>query len=88
MNYSYPFDISWTKQEIIDVINFFTLIERAYEKTVNQDEVLLAYRLFKQVVPAKSEEKKLCLQFERESGYSAYHVVKRAKESTNKQLKM
>ncbi len=32
MNYAYPMDETWSTQEIIDVVNFFSLIEQAYEK--------------------------------------------------------
>ncbi|MUK89578.1 hypothetical protein GMD78_14515 [Ornithinibacillus sp. L9] len=80
MNYQYPFDISWSKQEVIDVIHFFTLIERAYEKGVGREELMNAYRKFKQIVPSKSEEKQIFADFEKESGYSSYHTVKQAKD--------
>ncbi|GGA83523.1 hypothetical protein GCM10008025_28320 [Ornithinibacillus halotolerans] len=59
MSYSYPFDISWSKQEIIDVVQFFSLIESAYEKGMDRDILLAGYRKFKQVVPSKSEEKNI-----------------------------
>ncbi|MCA1012563.1 UPF0223 family protein [Halobacillus halophilus] len=82
MSYHYPIDeIYWTKEEIIDVVNFYSMVEQAYEKQVNRDDLLLAYTRFKQIVPSKSEEKKLCGQFEKESGYSCYRTVKKAKES-------
>ncbi|MGP4075074.1 UPF0223 family protein [Halobacillus sp. K22] len=82
MSYHYPIDeIYWTKEEIIDVVNFYSKVEQAYEKQVNREELLLSYTRFKQIVPSKSEEKKLCGQFEKESGYSCYRTVKKAKES-------
>ncbi|SFF95100.1 Uncharacterized protein YktA, UPF0223 family [Halobacillus alkaliphilus] len=83
MSYHYPIDeIYWTKEEIIDVVNFYSMVEQAYEKQVNRDDLLLSYTRFKQIVPSKSEEKKLCGQFEKESGYSCYRTVKKAKESS------
>ncbi|ARI77621.1 UPF0223 family protein [Halobacillus mangrovi] len=80
MSYSYPIDeIYWSKEEIIDVVNFYSMVEQAYEKSVSRDDLLLAYTRFKQIVPSKSEEKKLCGEFEKESGYSCYHTVKKAR---------
>lgn len=81
MNYSYPMDETWTTKEIIDVVNFFSLVEKAYEKNVRRTDFLLLYRRFKEIVPSKSEEKQLFEEFKRSSGYSSYHVVKKARES-------
>lgn len=80
MSYSYPIDeIYWSKEEIIDVVNFYSLVERGYEKGVNRDDLLLAYTRFKQIVPSKSEEKQLFGQFDKQSGYSCFQVVKKAR---------
>lgn len=54
MNYHYPLDDTWSKQEVIDVVNFFSLVEQAYEKQVKRDDFLAAYQKFKQVVDRKS----------------------------------
>lgn len=88
MNYSYPIDETWSKQEIIDVVNFFTLIEKAYESQVPREDLLIVYRRFKEIVPSKSEEKKIFAEFTKSSGYSPYHVVKKARESEEKTIKM
>ncbi|WP_082234309.1 UPF0223 family protein [Halobacillus massiliensis] len=90
MSYNYPIDeIYWSKEEIIDVVNFYSMVEKAYEGAVKTDELLLAYTRFKQIVPSKSEEKKLCGQFEKESGYSCYKTVKKAKSlGKNEKIKM
>ncbi|WP_226034583.1 UPF0223 family protein [Aquibacillus saliphilus] len=79
MSYSYPIDETWTKQEIIDVVNFFSIVEKAYELGVKQEDLLISYTRFKQIVPSKSEEKQLCGKFEKESGYSCYRTVQKAK---------
>lgn len=79
MNYHYPIDETWTTTEITDVINFFTIVEKAYESRVKADDILLAYKRFKQIVPAKSEEKQLFATFEKASGYASYPVVKKAR---------
>lgn len=81
MEYQYPIDYHWTTEEIIDVIKFFEQIEAAYEKGIKREIVMAAYRRFKEIVPSKAEEKKICAEFEESSGYSTYHVIKKAKES-------
>ncbi|MBC5635827.1 UPF0223 family protein [Ornithinibacillus sp. BX22] len=88
MNYTYPFDTSWSKEEIIDVVQFFSLIERAYEKGIDRDILLAGYRKFKHIVPAKSEEKRYFQEFEKDSGYSCYQVVKMARDSESGLIKM
>ncbi|MBU5266518.1 UPF0223 family protein [Virgibacillus proomii] len=81
MNYHYPIDETWLKEEVIQVVQFFTLVEQAYEKKVERDVLLAAYRAFKQIVPSKSEENKLFKAFEQSSGYSGYQAVKQARST-------
>ena len=90
MSYTYPIDeMHWTKEEIIDVVNFYSMVEQAYEKGVSRDDLLMAYTRFKQIVPSKSEEKTLCGKFEKESGYSCYRTIKQAKSlSKGEKVKM
>ncbi|GAB3800038.1 UPF0223 family protein [Virgibacillus kimchii] len=88
MNYYYPIDETWTTEEVVHVVQFLSLIEKAYESKVNREEVILQYKRFKQVVPSKSEEKALLKQFEKESGYVGYHVLKKAKESESALITM
>ncbi|WP_431799556.1 UPF0223 family protein [Halobacillus andaensis] len=81
MSYQYPIDEEyWSKEEIVDVVNFYSKVEQAYESSINKEELLLAYKRFKHIVPSKSEEKRLCGQFEKESGYSCYRTIKKARE--------
>ncbi|WP_338753843.1 UPF0223 family protein [Bacillus sp. FJAT-52991] len=79
MEYSYPFSTDWTTEEVVDVIKFFEAIENAYEKGIDKEELMTAYRRFKEIVPSKAEEKKLCNEFEDVSGYSSYHAVQKMK---------
>ncbi len=88
LNYSYPLDETWDTKEIVDVVTFFQLIEKAYESNVKSDELMLAYTRFKQIVPSKSEEKQLFSKFEKDSGYAAFPVVKKAKEDPQSKIKM
>ncbi|GAB4072287.1 UPF0223 family protein [Barrientosiimonas marina] len=88
MDYHYPLDDSWSTQEVIDVVHFFSCVEKAYEQNVNREELLAAYQKFKQVVPGKSEEKTYFREFERASGYASFPVVKEARNSETKTIKM
>ncbi|TQS75698.1 UPF0223 family protein [Ornithinibacillus gellani] len=88
MNYSYPIDASWTKQEVIDMVRFFSLIETAYENRVERNSLLQAYRRLKEIVPGKSEEKQLFNAFEQESGYSSYHTIKKARNTEQQYISM
>lgn len=81
MDYQYPIDYHWTTEEIVDVIHFFEKIEAAYEKGIDREELMEAYRRFKEIVPSKSEEKQVCGEFEETSGYSSYRVIKKVKET-------
>ncbi|MFZ7942148.1 MULTISPECIES: UPF0223 family protein [Bacillaceae] len=81
MEYQYPIDFNWSTDEIVDVIKFFETIEKAYEKGIERDEVMNAYRRFKEIVPSKAEEKNICDEFEEISGYSSYRTIKKAKEA-------
>lgn len=83
MEYQYPIDYSWTTDEVVDVIKFFEAIERAYEKGIERDEIMYAYRRFKEIVPSKAEEKTICGEFEEISGYSSYRTIKKAKEAAS-----
>ena len=46
------------------------------------------YRAFKQIVNSKAEEKQIGRDFERNSGYVLYQVVKAAQDSDAKKIKM
>lgn len=81
MEYSYPFSTDWSTQEIIDVVHFFEGIEQAYEKGIKREVMLAKYRRFKEIVPSQAEEKTVFREFEEESGYVSYPVVKLTKES-------
>ncbi|MFB6465746.1 UPF0223 family protein [Cytobacillus sp. Hz8] len=81
MEYQYPIEPDWSTEEIIDVIKFFEYVEKAYESGVDRDILLTVYRRFKEIVPSKAEEKRICGEFEEISGYSCYQTVKKVKET-------
>ncbi|KOS62426.1 UPF0223 family protein [Lysinibacillus agricola] len=83
MEYSYPFSTDWSTEEIIDVVQFFEGIEKAYEKGIKREVMMAKYRRFKEIVPSQSEEKTIFREFEEASGFVSYPVVKQAKEATD-----
>lgn len=89
MEYYYPISTDWSTDEIVDVVKFFETIEQAYEKGIDRDVIMATYRRFKEIVPSKSEEKKICDEFEELSRYSPYRTVKKAKElESGQKIKM
>jgi len=58
MEYQYPFDTDWSTKEVVDVIQFFETIEKAYEKGIPREKLMEKYKRFKEIVPGKAEEKK------------------------------
>ena len=77
---SYPLDLSWSTEELASVLSFFNDVEAAYEEKIEARKLLDSYKAFKNVVPSKSEEKRLGREFETVSGYSLYRAVEAAKE--------
>ena len=77
MRYAYPISLDWTAEEVTMVVHFFVSVEEAYEKGVKRRQLLADYQNFKEVVPSKSEEKRMFREFEKRSGYSAYRVVQK-----------
>lgn len=86
MEYSYPLNTDWTTQEMVDVVQFFEVIEMAYEKGVKRELVMTRYKRFKEIVPSQAEEKTICREFEEASKYVPYRVVKLAKELADCQI--
>lgn len=87
-NFSYPLNPEWSKQEIATVAQMLNLVADTYEVGVKTEEVIKSYGLFKKVVVAKSEEKQIGRDFEHETGYSLYRVVKMAQQSHAKRFMM
>lgn len=80
MEYQYPLAYDWSTEEIVDAIRFYEAVEQAYERGIKREALMGAYRRFKEIVPSKAEEKKLCGEFEEISAYSCYRVMQRAKD--------
>ncbi|WP_296880320.1 UPF0223 family protein [Thomasclavelia sp.] len=79
MEYNYPIDYSWTTEEVIDVVELYNAVEKAYETGISKPEFINAYRKFKKIVDSKSAEKQIDREFKKITGYSIYAVVQAAK---------
>ncbi|MEE6658018.1 UPF0223 family protein [Pediococcus acidilactici] len=87
-NFSYPLDERWDVQEITDVVNFFSKIEESYQKGVKRQVLKDAYDKFRQVVPNKSEEKRIYREFEQNSGMQPFQAVKQLRDEGIKTIKV
>lgn len=87
-NYSYPLDEDWSTEEMVTVIQFLNLVEKAYEEGIQTEVFLAGYKKFKTVVKSIGEEKRIGRSFEQTSGYSLYQSVKTAKNTQQKRFKM
>jgi uncharacterized protein YktA (UPF0223 family) len=88
MDSKMPISLDWSTEEVVDVIRFFEVVEKAYKGGVEREKLLVHYRRFKEIVPSKSEEKQLFKQYDEELGISSYQVIKKAREETSAKIKM
>lgn len=79
--YSYPLDEDWTTEEIVAVVEFFGAVETGYDEGIEAGQLKGHYKNFKQVVPAKSEEKTLFKEFKERSGFEPFTLVRQLKGS-------
>lgn len=87
-NYSYPLNPDWTTEELITVTKMFQLVEDAYEVGADKQAILAQYKLFKEIVNSKAEEKQLGREFKQSAGYELYDVVQAARQTTRKIVKL
>ena len=77
MEFNYPIDYTlYNTDEITIIIKFLDLIEECYLTRVELTEFKSAYKAFKSVVRAKSEENTLYREFKEITGYDGYQAVK------------
>lgn len=79
-NYSYPINSEWRTEELIAVMDMWTMVERAYEEKVMVEDILAAHKAFKSVVKSIGEERELGRSFEEATGYSLYRVMQAARK--------
>ncbi|MBM7617526.1 uncharacterized protein YktA (UPF0223 family) [Weissella uvarum] len=87
-NFTLPFLDGWSTQDIVAVSRLYDAVATAYETGIERQDLLDAYRGFKEVVPSKAEEKQLDRSFQAESGYSIYQTMKQAQSSQSARVKM
>lgn len=85
-NYEYPIDYTWSQDEMVAVISFLNVVEKAYEGGVSKEVALKAYHQFKKVVPGIGQEKQLSREFEKVSGYVVYDVMKLVRSEDGKKV--
>jgi uncharacterized protein YktA (UPF0223 family) len=79
--YSYPIDYSeFDSDEIVVIVEFFSLIEDANEKKVNKDKILKKYNEYRSILNSVSYEKTLEREFMKVSGYSIFETIKKIKD--------
>lgn len=78
--YDYPLDPDWSTEEIIDVVELYNAVEKAYEEGISSKEFMEHYRTFTSIADSKALQKQLDKAFEEASGYSIYKVFKHAQE--------
>ncbi|WP_215141824.1 UPF0223 family protein [Exiguobacterium qingdaonense] len=88
MQINYPINSDWTTDELIDVVEFYSVVAQANEGGVEREVFLDAYRAFKQIVTSKAEEKQLNAAHDEQTGYSTYRTVQAAQKSSSKIIKM
>ena len=60
-------------------MSFYQAVEIGYEEGVLAGKFEEAYNDFKEIVPSKSEEKKMFKEYEKASGYVPYLLIKQLK---------
>lgn len=85
--YDYPIDVSWTTQEIIDVMALYNAVEDAYERGISKAEFLDAYNKFIEIIDSKSMQKQIDKAFKEVSGYSIYETFKASQNNDWIELK-
>ena len=85
-NFSYPLNDDWSTEEITKVVNFFADIEVAYTKGIGSKRLKQSYQAFLEVVPNKSEQKRLFREFKKNSGMEPFTAVKQLKDESIKKI--
>ncbi|EKK20295.1 hypothetical protein B808_1101 [Fructilactobacillus florum 8D] len=81
-NYEYPLFDDWTTAELMEVLEFFRNIERAYQdpRGVQREQLLQSYRNFQKINPAPADQHQLQRSFEARSGLDGFHLIKKARD--------
>ena len=78
--YSYPIDYTeFDSDEVIILVEFFSLIEDANEGKVNKELLLKKYKEYRSIMNSVSYEKTIEREFFKVSGYSIFNTIKKIK---------
>ena len=86
-NYTLPIDGSWTVDDIVVVSHFIDSVLAVYETGVAKNTLMARYAAFREIMPAKSEQKRFDRDFERQTGYSIYQTMKLAENTTKDRVR-
>lgn len=89
-NYSYPIFPDWSKEELMDMMALYNAVESAYEDVngVNAEKVVNLYNRFREINPAKMEQKQIDRDFQNISDYSIYKTFQAATKAKTKNIRM
>ncbi|MEX0380892.1 UPF0223 family protein [Leuconostoc sp. MS02] len=86
-NYILPIDGNWTVDDIVKISNLVDSVLEVYEAGVPKSKLLARYNEFRDVLPAKSEQKRFDKDFERQTGRSIYKTLKLAQSTTKDKVR-
>ncbi|MFK5883292.1 MAG: UPF0223 family protein [Candidatus Izemoplasma sp.] len=76
--YSYPIDYTlYSNDEIVELVSFLDLIEKANKTKVNKELLLNKHKRYLNIINAKSTVKQIDAEFLKLSGYSIYQTIKK-----------
>lgn len=76
--YSYPIDYSlYNGDEIVEIIEFLDMIEKANNSNVDKNVLLAKHKRYLNIINAKSTVKQIDSDFLKLSGYSIYQTIKK-----------
>ena len=79
--YSYPIDYDeFSSEEVIVLVEFFSLIEDANEGKTNKELLMKKYNEYRSILNSVSYEKTMEREFKKVSGYSIYKTIKKIKD--------
>lgn len=78
--FTYPIDFDqFTTDEIIDIVEFLSMVEQANEGQVDPHILSHKHKRFRSIINSLSMEKQIDRDFEQLTGYSIYKTIKKYK---------
>ena len=78
--YKYPIDYTlYSTEEVIELVEFLSLVEDANKGSVNEELLLKKYKTYINIINAKSTLKQIDADFFKASGYSIYKTINKYK---------